>query len=345
MTTLMSHFRTLDGFGSSAIALSEVWGEIDPDLRLVDMCIEPPDGYDWLFDDRVVALCTPGWIQRISSPCVIGFTMFESTRLPESSVLALKYCRAVIVPSEFCANTFQESGVTAPIYIVPLGIDPMRDRRIERCREDRPYTFLWSGTADWRKGWDIVYEAFGRKFGADPRVKLILHFRQALPPGWSFGDKNVEVIVGNLSNSQIRNLYQRSDCFVFPSRGEGWGLPPRQAAATGLPVIATDWGGLDDIDRWGLPLPVQSLAPARFGGWTDIGEWAQPDVDALVGWMEWCFTHPERAAVVGCDASRWLSQNQTWTDSVLCLQKVLDRDLCQIGHLIAPAIRSVTLRA
>ncbi len=328
MTTLMSHFRPLDGYGYAAIHVGEAWGQLDPGLRLVDMCVEPSNMDDWLLEDRVVALNVPTWFPRIACQRLIGFSMFESTRLPDEHVRALYYCHTLIVPSAFCAETFEQSGVHLPIHIAPLGIDPYEDGLIERERTgDRPYTFLWSGTGDWRKGWDVAYQAFSKCFAGDQRARLILHFRQALPREWRFADENVSVIVGAIPASQMRQLYRDTDCFAFPSRGEGWGLPPRQAAATGLPVIATDWGGLhEDIEHWALPLPIKGLTKARFGSWSDVGEWAEPDVDALAERMRWCFDHPTDAAQFGQQASAWLHREQTWEKTARAVMQIVESE-------------------
>jgi glycosyltransferase involved in cell wall biosynthesis len=38
-------------------------------------------------------------------------------------------------------------------------------------------------------------------------------------------------------------LYAACDCFVLPSRGEGFGLPYMEASLCGLPIIATNYSG------------------------------------------------------------------------------------------------------
>jgi glycosyltransferase involved in cell wall biosynthesis len=42
-------------------------------------------------------------------------------------------------------------------------------------------------------------------------------------------------------------LYRNAEVFVFPSRHEGFGLPPLEAMACGTPVVASDGGSLPEI--------------------------------------------------------------------------------------------------
>jgi glycosyltransferase involved in cell wall biosynthesis len=46
--------------------------------------------------------------------------------------------------------------------------------------------------------------------------------------------------VSGLDDAILRVVYQGADMFVFPSLSEGFGLPPLQAMASGVPVIASD---------------------------------------------------------------------------------------------------------
>jgi glycosyltransferase involved in cell wall biosynthesis len=47
-------------------------------------------------------------------------------------------------------------------------------------------------------------------------------------------------LLGYVDDARLLDLYARASAFVFPSRYEGFGLPPLQACAAGLPVVASD---------------------------------------------------------------------------------------------------------
>ena len=47
--------------------------------------------------------------------------------------------------------------------------------------------------------------------------------------------------------AELRELYRRASCLVFPSLYEGFGLPPLEAMASGCPVAASDAGSLPEI--------------------------------------------------------------------------------------------------
>jgi alpha-1,3-rhamnosyl/mannosyltransferase len=53
--------------------------------------------------------------------------------------------------------------------------------------------------------------------------------------------------VGCVSDGELRALYARAVAFVFPSRREGFGLPPLEAMALGVPVVCARAASLPEV--------------------------------------------------------------------------------------------------
>ena len=70
--------------------------------------------------------------------------------------------------------------------------------------------------------------------------------------------------LNGLDDASIRRLYRGATVFVFPTLSEGFGLPPLQAMASGVPVIASDIPVmrevLGDAARYVDPYSVSDIA-------------------------------------------------------------------------------------
>ncbi len=63
------------------------------------------------------------------------------------------------------------------------------------------------------------------------------------------GIRFAEHRLGRVSDAELRMLYENAACLLFPSRYEGFGLPPVEAMACGCPVMATRGGATEEICR------------------------------------------------------------------------------------------------
>lgn len=236
----------------------------------------------------------------------VALTMFESTKLPKGWVEPLNNMDAVIVPSTFCRDVFVDCGVTAPIHVVPLGIG--ESYRPRERTAGRPLTFLAFLDRGERKGGVIALHAFLRAFGEDMRYKLILKGRTPKVP-FALTNPNVEVVLQDMSEAELYELYCRCDVLLNPHKGEGFGLIPREFAASGGFAMTTAWSGTaDELEQWGYGLPYR-LETAHWRGnkvlqGQDLGEWAAPDPEEIAHHLRmvaatWDYTKqllPQKAA-------------------------------------------------
>ena len=108
----------------------------------------------------------------------IGYTIFETDRIPRHWI---KYCNQMDelwVPSRFNMETFARSGVKPEkIRLVPIGVDTsfFKPRQEKLPIEGkRKFTFLYTFAFNWRKGFDLLLEAYLKEFTAKDHVSLIL---------------------------------------------------------------------------------------------------------------------------------------------------------------------------
>jgi glycosyltransferase involved in cell wall biosynthesis len=119
-------------------------------------------------------------------------------------------------------------------------------------KKDDQITFFHScGMSPYRKGTDLVITAFTRI--KDPNIKLVIHTQVPLKSFFSdkkqLENKNITVIEKTVIPP---GLYQLGDIYLYPSRLDGIGLTIAEALASGLPVITSDNGPMNEfvINEW-----------------------------------------------------------------------------------------------
>jgi glycosyltransferase involved in cell wall biosynthesis len=94
----------------------------------------------------------------------------------------------------------------------------------------------------------------------------------------------VHLLHGEMSDEDVSQLYKNESvkALVTLTRGEGYGLPILEAAASGLPVIATNWSGHLDFLKHTKFIPVDyalsTVHPSRIDGKIFVAnsKWAEP---------------------------------------------------------------------
>lgn len=255
----------------------------------------------------------PEKINELKTPTKIMFSMFESTKLPEEWRKDVEKADLIIVPSKFCQKAFKDFGFDS--IVVPLGYDSNTFKYAEKDADKEPFTFLHYNAFDQRKGWDLVFKAFNEEFRKE-NVRLILKTTKVA--GFPFPIlksqyPNIEVIKESYTHTEIAKLLQRVDCFVLPSRGEGFGHPPLEALACGTPSIIPNAHGFAEFFTrdYFLEVDVKETTPAlyeRYKG-VDTGVMVEPDVESLKRQMRFAYDHRSYIFDMAKRGAAWASGN------------------------------------
>lgn len=307
---------TPDGYGMSRDHLKSELGNLGLQM-------------DELYADQKVALLYnyPYSLPNLKSDVRLIYTMFESDKIPEDWGDYLREADEVIVPSKFCQLAFADAGISSTV--VPLGYNHREFKFVERPERD-VFTFIHYDSFNLRKGFQEVFEAFTQEFTKEEPVKLILKTVQehtGLPIAKSVFP-NIEVLRGEYSERKLANLLGAVDCMVYPSRGEGFGITPLEAMATGLPTIVPNAHGIGQYfdKRYMLPVKVGRKMPAlnnRFRG-QNIGDMVVCDVTDLRKKMRYAFEHQQEMRDLGRSASEYV-KNYTYRNTAEGLAAIIKK--------------------
>ena len=223
---------------------------IDPKDSICINLIPPPalpmwGKYTVLFTTLESNTVHPGYMRRclqfdeVWNPCKSNIKSMKRAGYPKKQ---LKYCPEGVY-TEFWNPT----------------ATPLKEY------QSHEFTFFYNGDWSFRKGVDVLISAFCKEFMPTENVRLLLlthyqgcnseksnlriqkEFNEFLHKHNISRTPHVQFINDFIPDPVMPNLYNCSNVFVFPTRGEAWGLPAIQAMSCGKPVITTNWGGQLDF--------------------------------------------------------------------------------------------------
>lgn len=169
---------------------------------------------------------------------------------------SLSQLNGIIVYNPFIRDLFLPYG--PPVHVVPAGVDSDRFRPVDRIPNSKPRILLPGRADDPRKGFRIFAGALeilskkGLQFDAlvtDPRPEFLHPLVRSI--GW-------------IDSDQLPLLYQSVDIVVCPSIWpEPFGIIPLESMSCGVPVIASEVGGMKStvVDgETGYLFPVGDMA-------------------------------------------------------------------------------------
>jgi glycosyltransferase involved in cell wall biosynthesis len=137
------------------------------------------------------------------------------------------------------------------VHVIHLGLD----RGFKPCSSiQKKPVILFVGTLEPRKNLETLFKSFESFLS---RSSLDFNLQIAGMKGWLY-EGIFKSLEGNryrdriqfldyVSDEDLPRLYQSASLFVYPSFYEGFGLPPLEAMACGVPVIASRKGSLPEI--------------------------------------------------------------------------------------------------
>lgn len=273
----------------------------------------------------------PYGIISMRSTVRLIYTMFESDKIPEEWADYLTMADEVLVPSKWCKDVFAKAGVESTV--VPLGYNENMFTFIERpvpIEAGTPFTFIHYDSFNMRKGWSEVFKAFTEEFTDDEPVRMILKTSQnaVAIPIMKSQYPNIDVITGTLPEKELVSLLASANCMVYPSRGEGFGITPLEAMATGLPAIVPNEHGISEYFNSNYMLEVK--APGRCPGLytrfkgQDVGQMVVADVEDLKKQMRYAYNNQAAVKELGRSASEYVKK-YSYRNTAAQLAEVIKR--------------------
>lgn len=160
----------------------------------------------------------------------------------------------LLTPTEFVRqDVIAKLGVEPErVVTVGLGCDHLLPPTPEHL-PTRPPFVLTVARVDPRKNHLVMLAAFERAV----RAGLPHHWLVVGPDGWRFNQfeaalakspaRHRIVRTKHASEAELAGLFATADVFLFASRAEGFGLPPLEAMAAGLPVVAANTTCLPEV--------------------------------------------------------------------------------------------------
>jgi glycosyltransferase involved in cell wall biosynthesis len=284
----------------------------------------------------------------------VGVIFFEDTAIDDAARARASGYDVIIAGSSWNVEMLKDAGIRN-VRLVLQGIDPSLFHPAPRSRVlgDRFLVFS-GGKLEFRKGQDIVVEAFRRFHATHPDAMLVTAWHNHWPQtmagieamGYVRGQPAVRdgrcdiapwlVANGIPANSVldlgaqphpvIAQALREMDVAVFPNRCEGGtNLVAMEAMACGVPtILSANTGHLNLIGRdTCFPLERQRPVSAASSAFRGMLLWGESDPDEVVAQLERAYDDRAEAARRGAEGAKLLTQ-LSWATQVEELLRQLD---------------------
>lgn len=203
-----------------------------------------------LTDTAKVAIhyCHPADCFPIQGKKNLLFSMYESNPVPPIFEHRFKQVDGILTPTNFCKNLFTPIKGKKPLLVSKLGFDHTIFTYTNReWDQTTPFQWLWLGSPNGRHGWGQVVRTWNNLFANKSFCHLFMKTSSETGEGKIEQIGNVTFDNRMYSFEEIKDLYHSAHGFLHPIQGAGFSLPIAESMATGLPTIATSYGGQSDF--------------------------------------------------------------------------------------------------
>jgi glycosyltransferase involved in cell wall biosynthesis len=277
-------------------------------------------GYDWRENDESADVelwfdQPKNWTPNHNA-YVIGYHPWESTLLPDDWADRMNACDEIWTPSPVIADWYHRySGITRPIHVFEHGVEKVwtphqRDK-------SNPFGYLHIGGEALRKGMKETIDAFRavRDDNEDTELNLKMTSQGWRISGWH----RINILPESVDVGELVRLYHDNHVYVYPSWGEGFGLTPLQAMATGMPTITLDsWAPYARFLDPNLVVNSEMSYPPEdhinYGLWCKIhpGQMWRPDVDSLVKAMAYVYDNYDDCVAYAMEQTDEIRTHYDW---------------------------------
>jgi glycosyltransferase involved in cell wall biosynthesis len=214
----------------------------------------------------------------------IGYCMFESTKCPQEWGDYLRQLNILITPSKFARDVFfNQFGIDS--IVIPHGINT--DEFVYQEREKKnTFKLVFYNAFDSRKGHTELLRAFMLEFSPKEDITLTLKTCNEWPSNTWWGDHTymIKEVNGDIENRA--EFLKNYDCMVFPSRGEGFGMTPLEAMATGIPAIIPNKHGIAEYFDSRYNYEIETYKDKAIYGrgdydQHDLGDFEYPEIESI----------------------------------------------------------------
>jgi len=243
-------------------------------------------------------------------PYKIGYHPWESTQLLPGWADIMNQCDEIWTPSPLVAQWYTDyAGIQVPVHVYEHGIE--HEWAPVKREPEHTIKFLHVGAEASRKGgWEAV-RMFRRAFPGRKDVSLTL---KMINSSWNGIPELGRVKYINetwKSIGRMRDLFYHHDVYVYPSQGEGFGLTPLQAIATGMPTITVpDWAPYNAF----LDPKLSLKAELKRTQYPEIhpGMMYRVDTSDLIDRMRYAADHYDEVRDFACSNAREVHARYDW---------------------------------